>query len=122
MNRVCSSDYIKAKKQNAIYTELQYNSKYTVPHTVNPVKKNGQTYNDNISILLNKNCSTTDCSGGQLNHAKNYDLLYDFTHGKIYNYNRCQCNKSITPPNPCQAESGCVLLGQCCTCFVCAFK
>ena len=121
MNRVCSSDYIKAKKQNAIYTELQYNSKYTSPHTVNPVKKNGLTYNDNISILLNKNCSTLDCSGGQLNHAKNYDLLYDFNQGKTYNYNRCLCNKDITLGN-CQAESGCVLLGQCCKCFTCAFK
>ena len=102
MNRVSSSDYIKVKKQNAIYTELKKNAYKNI--TVNPVKTNGLTYNDNINILLSKNCVVNNCSGGQLNHAKSYDLLYDFNHGKIYNYNRCNCS------------------GNCCLCFTCAFK
>jgi hypothetical protein len=105
MNRVSASDYIKAKKQNAIYTELKNNAYTNI--TINPVKNNGLTYNDNISILLNSKCVVNDCSGGQLNHAKNYDLLYDFNNGKMYNYSRCStCNTS----------------SNCCSCFTCAFK
>jgi hypothetical protein len=89
MNRVNSSDYIKATKQNAIYTELKLNSKITLPHTVNPVKLNGHTYNNNFNILLSKNCSPTDCSGGCIQRAKSYDLLLDYNQGKYYNYIRC---------------------------------
>ena len=106
MNRVSSSDYIKAKKQNAIYTDVKHNAYKNT--TVNPVKKNGLRYNDNIGILLNTNCIVNDCSGGQLNHAKNYDLLYDFNHGKMYNYARC--------------NSTCNTSSNCCSCFTCAFK
>ena len=118
MKRVSSSDYIKAKKQNAIYTEVKNNAYTNI--TVNPVKTNGLTYNDNISILLNTNCIVGDCSGGQLNHAKSYDLLYDFNHGKIYNYNRCICNKSGN--DNCIAYNKCDTSGNCCLCFTCAFK
>ena len=108
MNRVNSSDYIKAKKQNAIYTELKINSKITTAHTVNPVKPNGYTYNDNINILLSKSCTATDCSGGCLQHAKSYELLLAFNHGKYYNYIRC-----IKCPD---------VSDNCCPCFNCAFK
>ena len=122
MNRVSSSDYIKAKKQNAIYKELKYNAQYTVPNTVNPVKNNGVQYNNNIGINIPNNCTPLECSGGTLQYAKSYDLLYDFNHGKIYNYNRCQCNTNPETQLPCQANSKCLLLGKCCLCFTCAFK
>jgi len=114
MNRVNSSDYIKAKKQNAIYTELKKNA-YGL-QTVNPVKKNGLTYNNNINVLLNKKCVVNDCSGGQLNYAQSYDLLYDFNNGKFYNYNRCGCKN-----DKCIENNKCDVSGNCCACFTCAF-
>ena len=121
MNRVSSSDYITAKKQNAIYKELKYNAQYTMPNTVNPVKNNGVQYNDNINIIIPNNCTPQDCSGGILQHAKSYDLLYGFNHGQLYNYNRCQCNTNPADQGECQAQSNCLLLGKCCLCVKCAF-
>ena len=120
MNRVSSSDYIKAKKTNAIYTCLKYDAQNTSPNTVNPVKTiNNLTYNDNINIALNKNCTPIDCSGGQLNYAKSYDLLYGFNYGKMYNYNRCLCSKTGT--DNCVTYNKCDKAGKCCVCFKCAF-
>lgn len=121
MNRVSASDYTKAKKQNTIYSGLKYNA-YNFK-TVNPIKTTlgyQTTYNNNINILLNNNCAIGDCSGGQLNYAKSYDLLYDFNEGKHYNYNRCQCKTSGT--DTCATYGKCDTSGNCCLCFTCAFK
>ena len=116
MHRVDSSDYISAKKKNVIYSELKQNARNF--QTVNPVKTNGNTYNDNISIILNKSCSPASCPGGCLVHTKNYELLNDFNQGKFYNYLRCnptcqtKCIPCSNPATSCQP----------CLCFTCAFK
>jgi hypothetical protein len=122
MNRVSSGDYINAKKQNAIYNEIKFNAQHTIPNTTNPVKLNGVQYNNNINLIVPNNCTPIECSGGILQNAKSYDLLYGFNHGKIYNYNRCQCNTSSETQGPCQADANCLLLGKCCSCFTCALK
>lgn len=116
MHRVDSSDYISARKRNVMYNELKQNAKNL--QTVNPVKTNGQTYNNNFFILLNKDCNNTSCGGGCLANAKSYELLNDFNQGKIYNYIRCdptcqtKCIPCSSPATSCQP----------CLCFSCAFK
>jgi hypothetical protein len=97
MQRVDSSDYIKAKKQLAIYNELKNN----VPN-INPIKNNGRTYNENFRLFLPQTCnSPTDCSGGALAFAKNYALRLDFQQGRDYRTYKCDCNNQVTPNCPC---------------------
>ena len=80
MQRVDSSDYIKAKKNLAIYNEIKRN----VP-SVNPLKKNGQHYNENFRLALPQTCTgPTDCSGECLTFAKNYELRLAFQQGRDY--------------------------------------
>jgi hypothetical protein len=87
MNRVNSSDYIKSKKQLAIYNEIKQN----VP-TINPVKQDGNTYNSNFRLCLPDSCTApTDCSGGSLIYSKNYALRLDFNQGKYYRNYKCVC-------------------------------
>lgn len=70
-----SSDYITAKRQMAISSEyIQANT----PSQFNPVKRNGKLYNQNYTFI--PNTSGTNC----LMHAKNFELLKNYTIGTKY--------------------------------------
>ena len=92
MKKGAASDYIQAKKQNAIYTDMHINAQLTGT-TVNPVKKNGFYYNNNLNILVPRNCTKTVCAGGVLTNAHSYQLRVDFKQGKYYNNYVCICTK-----------------------------
>ncbi len=87
-----ASDYIKAKRQNAIYMNIHANAE-TTGNTVNPVKKNGYYYNNMLNVCVPNNCNTTSCPGGVLTNARSYQLRSDFKGGNKYNTYVCKCNK-----------------------------
>jgi len=93
MRKGTGSDYIKVKKQNAIYSSIKKNAELT-GNTVNPVKKNGFFYNNMINVLVPNNCSVANgCSGGVLTNTRSYELRLDFKQGKYYNKYICNCQK-----------------------------
>lgn len=92
MQRVCGSDYITALKRQAIYKTNQYNAQHF--RTVNPVKLNGQQYNDQIMVCVPppEVCNpTVGCVGGTVRQTRNHALLQDYKFGRQYNYVRCRC-------------------------------
>ncbi len=94
MKKGTGSDYIKVKKQNAIYLGIKTNAEITGT-TVNPVKKNGFFYNNMINVCVPQNCSVANgCSGGILTNARSYELRLDFKQGKYYNNYVCNCKKN----------------------------
>jgi hypothetical protein len=95
MSRGSASDYITAKKQNAIYTSIKVNAQITGV-TVNPVKPNGYYYNNFLNVNVPRPCSFNGCAGGILTNARSYQLRLDFKRGKYYNNYVCNCqNKPI---------------------------
>lgn len=91
MRKGTGSDYIKVKKQNAIYLGIKTNAELTGT-TVNPVKRNGFFYNNMINVLVPQNCSVANgCSGGLLTNTRSYELRLDFKQGKYYNNYVCNC-------------------------------
>jgi hypothetical protein len=125
MRKGSGSDYIKAKKQNAIYLGIKTNAQLT-EDTVNPMKKNGFFYNNNIIVDVPANCSVANgCSGGIMTYARSYELRLDFKRGKFYNNYVCKCkNDQINDVNPrtCEATliNGKQVLN--CLCSPCAFN
>jgi len=124
MMKGAASDYIKAKRQNAIYTDININAKLTGT-TVNPVKKNGFFYNNVINVRLPKTCNITDCAGGVLTNTRSYALRMDFKQGKYYNHYVCQCKNDVIEdvnPDNCEVEdiNGKNVVG--CLCTPCAFN
>ncbi len=93
MKKGFASDYITAKRQNAIYLNIQSNAEFT-GNTTNPVKSNGYYYNNMLNVCVPGNCSVNDCSGGALTNARSYQLRLDFKKGKYYNHYVCNCNKT----------------------------
>ena len=93
MRKGYSSDYIQAKKQNAIYTSMKSDAQIT-GNTVNPLKKNGFYYNNMININVPKTCNASTCKGGILVNARSYQLRLDFKRGKYYNNYVCNCETS----------------------------
>lgn len=95
MKKGTGSDYIKVKKQNAIYLGIKKNAELTGT-TVNPVKKNGFFYNNMIDVIVPPNCSVKNgCYGGILTNTRSYELRLDFKQGKYYNNYVCNCRKDI---------------------------
>lgn len=92
MQRVNAGDYIRAKKQVAIYNEVKKNA----PTAINPLKTNGKQYNENYKICVPSTCTPTDCSGGILTYAKNYELKLNYQQGKYYKNYACVCNPKNT--------------------------
>jgi hypothetical protein len=91
MRRGTGSDYIKVKKQNAIYVNIKKNAEST-GNTVNPIKKNGFFYNNLINVLVPNDCSVENgCAGGVLTNTRSYELRLDFKRGKYYNNYVCNC-------------------------------
>jgi len=86
MKKGDASDYISIKRQQAMYAELSKNA--LIENTTNPLKKNGEKYNDNL-IIIKK--STTDCcvGGSDLRYAKNYNFKMDYYKGKDYRNYKC---------------------------------
>ncbi len=87
-----ASDYIKSKRQNAIYLNMHSNAE-TTGNTTNPLKWNGFYYNNMLNVCVPKNCSKNNCTGGVLTNARSYQLRLDFKQGKYYNDYICNCNK-----------------------------
>uniref|UniRef100_A0A6C0IN28 Uncharacterized protein n=1 Tax=viral metagenome TaxID=1070528 RepID=A0A6C0IN28_9ZZZZ len=94
MKKGSASDYITAKKQNAIYVGIKTDAQLTGT-TVNPLKKNGYYYNNNLNVCVPKDCNLTSCNGGVLTNAKSYQLRLDFKRGKYYNNYVCNCPNNI---------------------------
>lgn len=94
MKKGFSSDYIQAKKQNAIYTSLLKNAQLTGT-TVNPVKNNGFFYNNTLNVIVPNDCDSNGCSGGILSNARSYQLRLDFKRGKYYNNYVCNCKSNV---------------------------
>jgi len=94
MQRLCSSDYITALKQQAIYNTNKSNAVNF--KTVNPLKTNGFRYNRDWVICQPTTCTTTDCSGGVLTTASSYENKQDFNAGKQWTYVRCLCPQGQT--------------------------
>lgn len=92
MKKASSSDYITIKKQKTIYTELKNNLANN--NTPNPIKLNGNDYNNNI-IVYDASCnsfSTHSC----IKFAKSFDLLLNYSKGKEYVCRGCK-NTSCFP-------------------------
>ena len=94
MKKGSGSDYITAKKRNAIYTNMQSNAQIT-GNTTNPLKKDGFYYNNTLNVNVPKNCTPADCAGGLLTNARSYELRRDFKQGKYYNNYVCKCENNI---------------------------
>jgi len=123
MRKGTGSDYIKVKKQNAIYSSIKKNAELT-GNTVNPVKKNGFFYNNMINVLVPNDCSMENsCSGGVLTNTRSYELRLDFKQGKYYNNYICNCQKDtfcdVITDCECTRINGTKIIG--CLCTPCAF-
>ena len=94
MMKGSASDYITAKKRNAIYVNMQSNAQLT-GNTTNPIKQNGYYYNNMLNVRVPKNCNLSHCAGGVLTNARSYELRLDFKQGKYYNQYLCKCPKNI---------------------------
>ena len=109
MKKGSSSDYIAIKKQNAIYKELSQNASNL--GTINPVKADGQTYNNNLTIL-EKNIQDSCNSGGKnIKYVKSYGLRMNYYKGRDYkNY---KCAIPINEGGSNTKEDGCFDLDMC---------
>jgi hypothetical protein len=87
MKKSSASDYINAKKQNAIYSELNINVN-NFNKTPNPLKLNGGQYNNNV-IVYDTSCNTFN----NIKFAKSYDLIMNYNRGKEYSCIRCEKNQ-----------------------------
>jgi len=94
MMKGSASDYITAKKRNAIYVNMQSNAQLT-GNTTNPLKRDGFFYNNMLNVCVPNNCTRNDCVGGVLTNARSYQLRLDFKQGKYYNNYVCNCDKNI---------------------------
>jgi len=126
MMKGTGSDYIKAKKQNAIYIGIKTNAELTGT-TVNPVKKNGYFYNNMINVLVPKDCSVANgCYGGILTNAQSYQLRLDFKQGKYYNNYVCSCPKvtncDVPANGTCECRTTQSKTVYDCLCTPCAFN
>ena len=99
MKKGASSDYIAIKKQNAIYEEIPKNA--SIYGTTNPLKPNGQTYNNNFTIL-EKN----------IKYVKSYGLRMNYYKGRDYKNYKCAIPTNEGGNNT--KEGGCFEL---CMCF-----
>jgi hypothetical protein len=110
MKKGTGSDYIKVKKQNAIYLGIKTNAELTGT-TVNPVKKNGFFYNNMINVIVPPDCSVANgCYGGILTNTRSYELRSDFKQGKYYNNYVCNCPKDVI--------NSCKQIGTTCECTI----
>jgi hypothetical protein len=125
MMKGSSSDYIKVKKQNAIYNNINSNAQFT-GFTVNPLKRDGYYYNNMLNVNVPNQCSNNSCSGGILSNARSYQLRLDFKQGKYYNNYTCNCDRDII--NNLKNDSSCIATpidGENvikCLCSPCAFN
>ena len=94
MRKGSASDYITAKKRNAIYVGIKTDAQLT-GNTTNPLKKNGFYYNNMLNVCVPNNCTPADCAGGVLTNAKSYELRLDFKQGKYYNNYICKCGNNV---------------------------
>jgi hypothetical protein len=86
MQRGQSGDYILAKKQLAIFSEIKNNAVNL--GTVNPTKKNKYTYNNNLSIQLPFITSTCKTQG-RTKQVSSFELFQNYKDGNTYNNIRC---------------------------------
>ena len=94
MMKGSASDYITAKKRNAIYLGIKTDAQLTGT-TTNPLKRDGYYYNNMLNVCVPKNCTKNECTGGALTNARSYQLRLDFKQGKYYNRYVCKCNNNI---------------------------
>jgi len=125
MKKGTGSDYIKAKKQNAIYLGIKTNAELTGT-TVNPVKSNGFFYNNMINVLVPTGCSVENgCAGGILTNTRSYELRLDFKQGKFYNNYVCNCKKNTYCEVLDNTNCTCTIINgtriEDCLCTPCAF-
>ena len=107
MMKGTGSDYIKAKKQQAIYENTKSNALLT-GNTVNPKKKDGYYYNNMLNVCVPSICdNSSGCSGGVLTNTKSYQMRMDFTQGKHYNQYVCNCSKKKIEE---ATEEGCEII------------
>ena len=120
-----ASDYIKVKKQNAIYTGIKVDAQLTGT-TVNPRKRNGYYYNNLLNVNIPQPCSFTGCTGGVFTNARSYQLRLDFKGGKQYNQYVCNCQNA--PINDILDFNSCAIVEMpstdvvACPCTACAFN
>ncbi len=79
--KVDSSDYIKTKRELAIYKEYATANTTT---TFNPTKINGRMYNKNFKFIPTDAAVVTADASNCLVYAKNYELLAAYNNGKTY--------------------------------------
>jgi len=123
MRKGSASDYITAKKRNAIYVGIKTDAQLT-GNTTNPLKKNGFYYNNMLNVCVPQNCTPADCAGGVLTNAKSYELRLDFKQGKYYNNYICKCGNNIIKEVDLECNvtpiPGKLVID--CLCSVCAFN
>jgi hypothetical protein len=85
MKKASSGDYISIKRQSTIYKEIKNNIENG--YTSNPVKDNGQQYNNNISISNN----STYCPHCKVRFAKSFQMLSDYYKGQNKFIYLCIC-------------------------------
>jgi hypothetical protein len=81
MQKGQSGDYIQAKKQLAIFSEVQGNINNL--GTVNPVKRNRKQYNKNILL------TQPFVNFCRVQKVQSFDFLQTYRDGIIYNKIRC---------------------------------
>ena len=81
MQKGQSGDYVLAKKQLAIFTEVQGNINNL--DTVNPTKKNHKQYNKNILLIQ------PFLNFCRVQKVQSFDFLHTYRDGIIYNKIRC---------------------------------
>ena len=94
MRKGSASDYITAKKRNAIYVGIKTDAQLTGT-TTNPLKRDGFYYNNMLNVCVPTNCTKNECKGGVLTNARSYELRSDFKQGAYYNNYICKCNNNI---------------------------
>lgn len=123
MRKGSGSDYITAKKRNAIYDGIKTDAQLT-GNTTNPLKNNGFYYNNMLNVCVPQNCTPADCSGGVLTNARSYELRLDFKQGKYYNNYICKCGNNIIKEVDLECNvteiNGREVID--CLCTVCAFN
>ncbi len=123
MRKGSASDYITAKKRNAIYVGIKTDAQLT-GNTTNPLKKNGFYYNNMLNVCVPQNCTPADCSGGVLTNARSYELRLDFKQGKYYNNYICKCGNNVIKEVDLECNvteiNGKEVID--CLCTVCAFN
>jgi len=82
---VNSSDYISYKKSTAIAGE------YARAKNTNPIKMNGNQYNQNFTFLPTLNTPRTDISNCLI-YTQSYELKQNYTNG--FNYINIVCDLS----------------------------